>query len=35
LFIKKSKTDTKKYVFIDEVQDIEEFEKALRDLQAI
>lgn len=32
-FIKK--TPEKKYIFIDEIQDIEYFEKALRDLQAI
>jgi predicted AAA+ superfamily ATPase len=34
-FIKKTKIKEKKYVFIDEIQDIEFFEKALRDLQAI
>lgn len=34
-FIKKDSSKEKKYIFIDEVQDIENFEKALRDLQAI
>ena len=34
-FIKQTNDSDKKYVFIDEIQDIVEFEKALRDLQAI
>jgi len=34
-YIKKSTNNDKKYVFIDEIQDIENFEKALRDLQAL
>ena len=34
-YIKKNNTKSKKYVFIDEIQDIENFEKALRDLQAL
>lgn len=33
--IKTDNTSTKKYVFIDEIQDIQGFEKALRDLQAL
>jgi predicted AAA+ superfamily ATPase len=33
--IKKEKNSDKKYIFIDEIQDIINFEKALRDLQAI
>jgi uncharacterized protein len=31
----KSNSKDKKYIFIDEIQDIEKFEKALRDLQAL
>ena len=34
-YIKKEKSNKKKYIFIDEIQDISQFEKALRDLQAI
>lgn len=34
-YIKEEKNNDKKYVFIDEIQDIDNFEKALRDLQAI
>jgi predicted AAA+ superfamily ATPase len=34
-FIKKHPTQEKTYIFIDEIQDIKEFEKALRDLQAL
>lgn len=34
-YIKEKKIVGKKYVFIDEIQDIIEFEKALRDLQAL
>ena len=34
-YIKKAPTKEKTYVFIDEIQDIEDFEKALRDLQAL
>lgn len=34
-YVKKNKTEEKKYVFIDEIQDIQNFEKALRDLQAL
>ena len=34
-YIKTYTTQTKTYVFIDEVQDITQFEKALRDLQAL
>ena len=34
-FVKKGNWKEKKYVFVDEIQDIENFEKALRDLQAL
>ncbi|GHV24669.1 hypothetical protein FACS1894176_01490 [Bacteroidia bacterium] len=34
-YIKQDKSDQKKYLFIDEIQDIISFEKALRDLQAL
>ncbi|HMY80901.1 MAG TPA: ATP-binding protein [Candidatus Absconditabacterales bacterium] len=34
-YIKTHTTQTKTYVFIDEIQDITQFEKALRDLQAL
>lgn len=34
-YIKKDTTQQHKYIFIDEIQDIQEFEKALRDLQAL
>lgn len=34
VYIKNHTTQPKTYVFIDEIQDIDEFEKALRDLQA-
>ncbi len=34
-FIKKGDVKEKKYIFIDEIQDITNFEKALRDLQAL
>jgi predicted AAA+ superfamily ATPase len=34
-FIKKDNSKKKKYVFIDEIQDIIHFENALRDLQAL
>ena len=34
-YIKKHSVHDKMYIFIDEIQDIHQFEKALRDLQAI
>jgi predicted AAA+ superfamily ATPase len=34
-FVKKENSNEKKYIFIDEIQDITNFEKALRDLQAL
>jgi len=34
-YIKKDNSKEKRYVFIDEIQDIVNFEKALRDLQTL